>query len=315
MKVNLKMKCGMAALVTFMLLMMLVSCSKKITQDGDTIKVYFCDTVKGTLFSEDVSFQLKNGGDHREQVQFIIDAVVKGPQAANLQTNISLPIKKVNFNEKLDLVYILFDKQYYNLSSQEQMGIRSSLTYSLTELSFIKGVEFFVEDMPIANTMGEPIGVVTRHDIVLDVLDPNPPTTIQTVTLYFLSADGKKLAKEQRDIQVNNSVALEKYVVDELIKGPKEEGLLPTIPPKETFINDVSTKEGVCQVDLSFDLKSKHFTTPESKTFMIYSIVNSLTELPQIQKVAFLVNGKKEVEFSKDIDLSEFFERKEALIE
>jgi germination protein M len=288
------------------------SCHKKVTEGKDTLTVYFCDVSKGSLFAENVPIDLEAVSTNIEQIQFVISALRKGPQGATIQTNMDMHIKEVSLNE--GLAYVIFDDKYTLFSPQEQMGIRASLVYSLTALSFIQNVEFFVGDAPIMNINGEPIGPVSRNDIVLSVLSPNPPTTIQTVTLYFTSADHKKLIKENRDIQVNNSIALEKYIIDELIKGPAQEGLLATIP-KETIVNDVNTKEGVCQVDLSFDVKSKHFATPESKTFMIYSIVNSLTELPQIQKIAFLIDGKKEIEFSKDIDLSEFFERKEGLIE
>lgn len=294
------------------LLIFLTSCNKKVPEGTDTIKVYFADYDKGGLVAENIPVDSQKVTTEREKTQFVIQALAKGSQTAAIQTSTNMHVKEGLLNERL--AYVVFDKDYKQLNSAEQIGIRASLVYSLTELDFIEGVEFFVGDTPLTDITGKPIGPVSRGDIVLNILNPNPPTTIQIVTLYFTRADNKKLIKEQREIQVNNSIALEKYVIEELIKGPATEGLLPTIP-KETKINDVNTKEGVCQVDLSFDVKSKHFTTPESKTFMIYSIVNSLTELPGIQKVAFLIDGKKEIEFSKDIDLSEFFERKESLIE
>lgn len=309
----MKMKLTLRVVMILLLIpLILISCNKKTPDSEDTITVYFCDITKGNLFSESVPIDLKAVSTNIEKIQFVISALRKGSQSTTIQTNMDMHIKEVNLDDRL--AYVLFDDKYTLLSLQEQMSIRASLVYSLTELSFIESVEFFVEGIPIMNSNREPIGPISRNDIVLSVLSPNPPTTTQIVTLYFTSSDRKRLIKEQRELQVNNSIPLERYIIDELIKGPNQEGLLGTIP-KETIVNDVNTKEGVCQVDLSFDLKSKHFTTPESKTFMIYSIVNSLTELSQIQKVAVLIDGKKEIEFSKDIDLSEFFERKEALIE
>lgn len=298
-------------LVLLLIPVLLVGCNKKIGSK-DSMRVYFCDAAKGSLLAENVPVDFTQVTTDREKVQFVINALSKGSQSSTIQMNNNMHIQEVNLNERL--AYVLFDNEYTVLNPQEQIGIRASLVYSLTELNFIEGVEFFIEDVPLTNISGEPIGPIERKDILISVLSPNPPTTIQTVTLYFAGADNKSLVKEQRDIQVNSSIALEKYIIDELIKGPQAEGLLATIP-KETTVNDVNTKEGVCQVDLSFDVKSKHFTTPESKMLMIYSIVNSLTEVSKVQKVAFLIDGKKEIEFSKDIDLSEFFERKESIIE
>ncbi len=301
-------------IVAVLLLIALVACNNNGASGNvkDTMTLYFADYAKGNLFSESIPVDLKELATNRDKTQFVISALSKGSQSTTLQSNVDMHIKEVNLDDRL--AYVLFDMKYASLSSNEQMGIRASLVYSLTELSFIEGVEFFIEDRPILNISGKPIGPISRGDIILSVLNPNPPTTIQTVTLYFTSLQSPILMKEQRDIHVNNNVPLERYIIDELIKGPTQEGLLATIP-KETTVNDISNKEGVCQVDLSFDVKSKHFTTPESKSLMIYSIVNSLTELSKIQKVAFLIDGKKEIEFSKEIDLSEFFERKEMLIE
>ena len=301
-------------IVTVLLLIALVACNNNSSSGKvkDTMPVYFADYAKGNLFSENIPVDLKQLPTNRDKTQFVINALSRGSQSTTLQSNVDMHIKEVNLDDRL--AYVLFDMKYASLSSNEQMGIRASLVYSLTELSFIEGVEFFIEDRPVLNISGKPIGPISRSDIILNVLNPNPPTTIQTVTLYFTSLESPILMKEQRDIHVNNNVPLERYIIDELIKGPTQEGLLATIP-KETTVNDISNKEGVCQVDLSFDVKSKHFTTPESKALMIYSIVNSLTELSKIQKVAFLIDGKKEIEFSKEIDLSEFFERKETLIE
>ncbi|WP_069997937.1 GerMN domain-containing protein [Cellulosilyticum sp. I15G10I2] len=301
--------------IVILLLPIIIAACNKSSPSGkgkDTITIYFADYTKGSLFSENIPVDLKGIVTNRDKTQFVISALSRGPQSTTLQNNNDMHIKEVNLDDRL--AYVLFDGKYDSLSANEQMGIRASLVYSLTELNFIDGVEFFIEDRPILNINSKPIGPITRSDIILSVLNPNPPTTIQPVVLYFTSLENPRLIKEQRDIQVNNNVPLERYIIDELIKGPQQEGLLPTIP-KETIVNDVNTKEGVCQVDLSFDVKSKHFTSPESKALMIYSIVNALTELPKIQKVAFLIDGKKEIEFSKDIDLSEFFERKEALIE
>lgn len=47
---------------------------------------------------------------------------------------------------------------------------------------------------------------------------------------------------------------------------------------------------------------------------MIYSIVNSLTELPQVKKVIISIDGQEEVAFTSDIDLPKTFERSERYI-
>lgn len=310
MKINTIQRVMCLLLILPMLLSGCLKDSSKI--EVETPNVYFFDISKGRLFSENLSPEFLNTTTDIEKIQFVVDSLQKGPKDTIIPVGKEMPIKDINKSGKLVLIY--FGKGYNDLSAEERIAMRTTLVYSLTELDFIEGVEFFIEDQPLVNANGDKIGPIYRGDIVTKVLEPNPPTTIQTITLYFASSDGTKLVKEERDIALNNSIPIEKYIVEELIKGPKKEGHIATIP-SDTVIKDVTTKEAVCQVDLSFDLKSKFFTTPESKTLMIYSIVNSLTEVSKIKKVAFLVDGKKEIEFSKYIDLRESFERDDTLIE
>ena len=75
-----------------------------------------------------------------------------------------------------------------------------------------------------------------------------------------------------------------------LLNGPQEKGYKDTIP-KGTKVNSVVTKEGICYIDLSSEfLTQQEGVSPE---VVIYSVVNSLAELPTVNKVQFTVNGEK----------------------
>jgi germination protein M len=85
-----------------------------------------------------------------------------------------------------------------------------------------------------------------------------------------------------------------------------------TIPSEVKLIN-IETKEGICFVNFSEDLITKHWGGTAGEIFTIYSIVNSLTELDYIDKVQFLIEGKKQETFTHMI-FNEPFERDESLI-
>ncbi len=315
-----KMLCKIFLGICLLCVMSLVGCKPQDKQEemANSIKVYFYSAEDASLITENVAVDLEPNAPSDKLLDVVIKALYKGPQTTNtLQNPIAMPIDAVNLKD--GIVSINFNEDYESLKVQEQIASRNSLIHSLTQLEFVKAVDFSIEGKPLTNVIGDAIGSMTYQDIVTNVLDPNPPTSQQKITLYFANKEGTQLVKEERKILINNSIPLERYVLEELIKGPQTEGLLATIP-KETKLNDVKTKDSVCQVDLSIDLKSKHFSTPMSKKLMIYSVVNALTDLPEpkrsdIRKVAFLIDGKKESEFSKDIDLSESLGRDESLIE
>ena len=78
-------------------------------------------------------------------------------------------------------------------------------------------------------------------------------------------------------------------------------------------INTVTARDGVCYVNLDGTFLSQ--TTNVSAEVVIYSIVNSLVELSDINKVQFSVNGENEVTFKETMPLSEIYGRNLDLIE
>lgn len=304
-------------LLLALVLIFSTSCGKKLNttlENTEEISVYFVNVVDGKLSTEQVVINTEEINTNEKKLKVAIEAIQKGPQATNLLPVLidNVTIKDVELKEESTKVHL--SKEYENLSVQKQMVLRASVVRTLTDLPFISSVEFIIEQEPLTGIDGEVIGPIFKDDIVLVQPDPKPPTKIQNITLYFFHNEKEGLVAENRQIQVNNNVPLERYILEELIKGPQNENYIRTIP-EETKINDVKTKDGVCQVDLSIEFKSKHSGGSAAELYTIYSIVNSLTESsPKVKKVAFLIDGKKQIEFKGHLDLSILFERDESLI-
>jgi len=209
-------------------------------------------------------------------------------------------------------VKVHFSVDYNDLTPTEKIGMRASIVYSLSELKFISGVDFYIEDTPLITATGTAVGTVSISQIKVGVLDPNPATKPYTLTLYFLNEEGK-LDKAVQTIDVGGTAPIEKLLIEELIKGPSAEGLHPTMP-SDVKINEVKVTAGTCYVDLSFDTKSKFFTSDEQREIMVYSIVNSLTELQQVKKVVIYLNGQRGIAFTPSIEFGDTLERSEDYI-
>ena len=98
---------------------------------------------------------------------------------------------------------------------------------------------------------------------------------------------------------------MERLAVEQIISGPNTDIVFPSIS-KDTKIRSVNVKDGVCYVD--FD---SGFLTPVenvSAEAALYSIVNTITELPAVNKVAFSVNGEDSFTFM-DFLISGQYER------
>lgn len=139
------------------------------------------------------------------------------------------------------------------------------------------------------------------------------------IHLYFSNQDGTKLKLEIRYIPVSEAKKsvnnLATLIVKELIKGPSAEtGLKATIPSGTALRSPVSINSGVATVDFTKDFITKHPGGKAAEQLTIYSIVNSLTELKEVQKVKFTINGKAQKEFKGNFQFDAPFPRAASLI-
>ncbi len=200
---------------------------------------------------------------------------------------------------------------YSELKKGDEMFCRAALVWTLTGFYFVDGVELLVDGVPLKKANGDPFGAFNRNDLIVNVQIEAEPTNVSRIfKLYFSNSDATALVVEERQVEVNNNQRIEKYIMEQLIAGPKEEGNWATVPP-ETKIRDIVTQDKICYVDLSQEFVSKHSGGSAGEILTIYSIVNSLCELKDIEKVQFLIEGEKQEEFKGHIEFGKPFEPKD----
>lgn len=124
------------------------------------------------------------------------------------------------------------------------------------------------------------------------------------IVLFFQESESEYLGPERRKIFLTNSLTDQaKQIVIELINGPQNPDLLPTLP-RETQVRGLYLdRSGTAYVDLSGEVESLHPGGTAEEIGTIFSLVNSLTyNLPDIRRVHLLVEGE-ERETLKHLDL------------
>ncbi len=112
------------------------------------------------------------------------------------------------------------------------------------------------------------------------------------VTLYFGDNQAMYLKPETRMIN-NDGRPMAELLVQELIKGPQDKNLWKTIPPEAKLLS-LEINNGIAYVNFSPEMKTKHWGGTTGETMTVQSIVQTLTQLPEIKQVQFLINGQKE---------------------
>ena len=192
------------------------------------------------------------------------------------------------------------------MSPTTEVLTRAAIVRTLTQIEGINYVNMKIGDKDLTDSLGAVIGSMTADQFVDN--SGNEINTYENVdlTLYFASENGKYLVKAIRPVEYSSNISLERVIVENLIMGPSGENLYPTINPN-TKIQSVTVKDNICYVNLSEDfLIQQSNVTPE---VTIYSIVNTLVELSNVNKVQIAIGGNNSVIFRETFELTMLFER------
>lgn len=186
-----------------------------------------------------------------------------------------------------------------------------SVVKSLCSLSEVQSVRVIINGEPYKTSEGNEIGALTAEDINL-ATDTYSSETMEVI-VYFADSASKKLTAEKRNIRITDQRPIEQYVIEELIKGPEESGHSAVLS-KETNLISVTVSNNIGFVDFDKSFIDKNVSVPENDEITIFSVVNSMTELDGVNRVQFLVNGKRAEKFGS-IDISDPISRNSDIIE
>lgn len=121
------------------------------------------------------------------------------------------------------------------------------------------------------------------------------------VSLYFYNNETKELISEGRLIDAKDLLENPyQKLMELLIKGPENQSLSKTIPDG-TKINKVELKGDILYVDLSNEFIENHPGGEEQECASIYSIVDTMTNLTEVNAVKILIDGKENMAFKDNL--------------
>lgn len=244
-----------------------------------------------------------------DQVNELIDRLSRGQEEAGLRAalNEKAVLKSVDQTGPEGSLVMDFEKSYYQLSKTEEVLTRASIVETMTQLENISYVKFTVDGKALTDSEGNEVGNMIRTSFINDTGDEITTYARRRIVLYFTDRDGKKLVREDRMVVYAANTSPEKLVVQKLIEGPgQESGMYPTLAP-DTGLLSITIKDDICYVNFNAALFEKPYDISEE--VVVYSIVNSLAELPNIDKVQIAVEGVADGTLFDHMRLDTIYER------
>jgi len=134
------------------------------------------------------------------------------------------------------------------------------------------------------------------------------------VVLYTYDSNNQSLRRTDSEIEVSLAERLvfknnlyKKVILKLIEESDSNKDHFPI--PKGTRLLSVSLKDEVAYVNFSEEFKRNHPGGSLGEILMIYSIVDTLTEFPEIKKVQILIGGAVVETLAGHIDLTSPLER------
>lgn len=273
-------------LITILSLTVFSAC----TPDGTEISVFFKNSEKNELREEIRTVKAEKDANVRTIARLAVNELIKGPSTEGSKGVISKSAKLISLAVNGNVATVNISKHYLEKKGVDELILRFAIVNTLCNIKGIEGVVIQVEgNNLVSDTTGKEIGVLRMDDNIVFA-----PEDKLAVTLYFPDKSFEHLSGEVRRIDVQNALSLEKIVVDELLKGPQDKELSASIPQGAKLLS-VEVKDKVCFVNFT-----KEFVAVSGSavtTMSLYSVVNSLCALKNIESVQILINGEAGVEF------------------
>lgn len=258
-----------------------------------------------------VSYELTGDGTE-VMVEELLAKLEEVPESVDLRRTIPENVKILSYTLDRKQLYLDFSAEYSNMDKATEVLVRAAVVKTMVQVEEVSFIGIRVAGEPLKDSKGNAIGLMNENTFLDNMGSEENATKIVNLNLYFANKTGDKLKNQSCVIEYNANVAVEKVVVEQLIAGPTEEGFYPTIP-KDTKVMSVTTKDGVCYVNLDTGFTSQGYDVLGTVT--IYSIVNSLTDLPGITGVQILVNGETSTNYKDNISLETTFQKNQEIIE
>ena len=294
-------------LLTIPLLM--AGCRKQQQVDESGYRIWYINQDETCLKYENKELQSKNEeGLLREMMEVMRET----PTDDELKPVIPEDVTLLDFDFEHNQLYLDFSPEYKKMPKVYEVLCRAAIVRTMGQIDGVEYVDFQVNGEPLTDLEGKEIGLMNEDQFIENAGEEINAYKTADLTLYFANKAGDKLVGQRVAMEYNSNISLEKLIVEQLIAGPPFEGAYPTIP-SETKLLNISIKDKICYVNLDEGFLGTGYNVIES--IPVYSIVNSLIENTDAQKVQISINGETNRMFRESINFDTIFEKNEGLIE
>lgn len=222
----------------------------------------------------------------REDLATALEQYLKGPEAAGFESPIPTGTRLNAWSRSGQTLTLDFDESLAALS-----GIELTIAAGCLAKTFLPmaGADTLVLTAGGALLDGNTSVKVSLSELAL--YDDTPDKLHGKATVYYCDPQRRYLIGSSVTVDLNSPDQIPMYLLEQLLEPPSGSSLSSPLP-RGTRILSANVEDGLCTVDLSPDIENRRFYARSAQLLTLTSVVNTLTELDEIDRVELSVEGK-----------------------
>lgn len=272
-----------------------------------SVDLYFINEDGTGIVAVPQKLRYKNDGD---LIDVTLEKLRKGPSSSQLKPIMSSDTQIRATELEGGYLTVHFSDEFLTDDSSRNVLNVYAVVKTMSSTTLATSVKVLVNGEPIKDRDGKPLEFISASDINLETEEYR--SEMREVTLYFADPAKRKLVREKRTIKITDQQPIEQYLINELIKGTKNKEMKSLLSNKTVLVS-VDVHENICYLNFKSEFLTDNAGNEAHEKLVIYSIVNSLTELQTISRVQFYMDGKR-VERFGSVRIKDYMERDTQII-
>lgn len=284
-------------LALLLALLLLAGCAAPVAEEPEGLKLWFLADLREWTVSASALKTCPYTGE--EEVSALLTALLAGPEpGSGLLSPIPEGTELQEWELREGILYLDLSRQYNTLAGLELTLADYCITLTAAQLEGVEGVCITVNGSAVRYRERQ---ILYADDAVFSGAEEEPVEL--STPLYFRRADSHQLGYELRIFRLTESELPTMAVLEALVAGPEDGGLLRLIPDG-VEVYSARVEGGVCYADFSTALMDTVPLDEETQVLILSSVVETLCGLDAVSTVQILVEGEP-VDYYGMVDISQ----------
>ncbi len=226
-----------------------------------------------------------------QDLDALLDAYFSGPEDASMLSPFPRESQVLSWQSSEDALLLTMNEAFCALSGIELSIACACIAKTMLELTDAALVQFQAEEGLLG---GEKAISISLDNLRL--YDNSLDQSRADFTLYYTDRSRRYLLTQTVSVSLAAEDDIIAYLLDALTT-PASGSDLQSALPTGTQLLDYTLDDGLCTVNLSREFELHGWSAPTAQRLSLLAVVNTLTQLPEIQQVEFRIEGNLLVQY------------------